>query len=106
MSYDVWLEVDTGGEHPHRISEYFEPTYNLAPMFALALGIGLRDLTGKTGAEAQPILRRGIAAMEADPAPFEALNPSNGWGSYAGALKFLKLFLAECEAHPKAVVHI
>lgn len=106
MSYDVWLEIDTGGERPARVSESLDPTYNLAPMFALALGMGLRDLTGKTGADAQPILRKAVAAMETDPRRFRALNSPNGWGSYDGALEFFRLFLADCVAHPKASIHI
>jgi hypothetical protein len=106
MSYDVWLEIDTGGKYPARVSETYSPTYNLGPMFQLALGLGLRELTGASALVALPILRNAIAAMESGPERFKALNPPNGWGNYEVALEFLKLFLADCEQHPKATVHI
>lgn len=106
MSYDVWLEIDTGGEYPHRVTDSMDPTYNLGPMFAAALGRPIRSLTGMSAAEALPVLRGAIAAMQADPARFKALNPPNGWGDYTGALDFMEWFASVCADHPKAMVHI
>jgi hypothetical protein len=101
-------------------------TYNLAPMFHLAgfyeamknetggagnfaevcLGQGRQrlDRPPMTGAELAPIVRKGLADMNARPEAYEALNPPNGWGSFAGALNFTEALLAACEAHPGAVV--
>ncbi len=51
-----------------------------------------------------PILREGLAKLEADPEKYKALNPTNGWGSYDGLLKFVRKYLAACEESPDAEV--
>ena len=106
MSYDVRLVIDTGGRQPAAVTETHSPTYNLGAMFAEALGRPLRSLTDKTAEECTPLLRKAIAAMEDEPARFKTLNPANGWGSYEGALQFLRSFQQDCANHPKARVEI
>ena len=106
MSYDVQLSIDTGGDAPAVVSETRCPTYNLAPMFKEALGCGLREVAGKTGAECIPLIRSAIAAMQADPGKFKALIPPNGWGSYEGALEFFELLLDDCARHPRATLEV
>ena len=51
-------------------------------------------------------LRVGIAAMEADPARFVAVEPPNKWGSFASFLPWCKEYLAACEANPTATVEV
>jgi hypothetical protein len=51
-------------------------------------------------------LRAGIALMKADPKRFEALNPSNGWGSYNDFLPWLETYLSACEENPDADVSV
>lgn len=106
MSYSVWLEIDTGGEEPYQIDDdYLNYTYNVAPMFRLALGDeGLRGLHGKTGLEAGGMLIVGITHMRGQRQQYLPLNPENGWGDYEGALDFLVRLLRVCTAHPKATV--
>ena len=106
MSYDIRLEIDTGGAGPACLTETLSPTYNLGPMFSLALGCGLRELSGKTAAECLPILRAGVAFMEDKPSECKALNPANGWGSYEGALQTLRTMVSQCSQHPKATLVI
>jgi len=106
VSYDVHLEIDTGGEHPAYVTENQSPTYNLGPMFCEALGAPLRSLDGKLASEALPIVSAALVAMAADPAKFKALNPSNGWGDFDGAINFLRWLQSECSAHPKATVRV
>lgn len=48
-------------------------------------------------------LEDGLEVMLADREGFEELNPSNGWGSYDGAVRFLKRLIAACREHPDAV---
>lgn len=124
MSYDIWLEADLGGKERASL-DHDDPgniTYNVDPMFALALGEpeagvhsgadvvlhlkepALKRFIDKPASEAVEPLRRAVERMEADPAPYQALNPENGWGDYEGALDYLKRFLAACERHPKAVI--
>jgi hypothetical protein len=51
-------------------------------------------------------LRKGIEMMEADPERFIALNPENGWGSYARFVPWLKRYLEACEDYPDADVEV
>ena len=82
-------------------------THNLRPMWAAA---GCEDQfyewEGRKADEALPFLRAGVAAMEADPDKFRALNPPNGLGDYDGALEWLWRAVAACVKHPNAVIHI
>jgi hypothetical protein len=51
-------------------------------------------------------LRAGLSLLRTDPAKFEALNPSNGWGSYADFVPWVERYLAACEEHPDANVTV
>lgn len=108
MSYDIYLDatVDTGGAEPFSVRLYSgNVTYNVFKMYAEA---GCRDAlkaaTDKKASELIEPLESGLAAMRADPDKYKALNPSNGWGSYEGAMKFLDELIAACRAHPKATI--
>lgn len=107
MSYDIRLEIDTGGPHPAAVTEYRNPTYNLAEMFAAALRTkSIRDLEGKTGAETAQQLREAVDDMRARPEHFEQFNPPNGWGDYDGAVETLEWMLGAALSHPKATWRI
>lgn len=103
MSYDVWLEIDTGGPEPATVGNY---TSNVAPMWAGALGHSLRDLHHQECSVALDRLRAAVRVMEAEPDRFRAMNPANGWGDYEGALGYLRDLAAACAAHPKARIAI
>jgi hypothetical protein len=51
-------------------------------------------------------LTKGLELLESDPARFEALNPSNGWGSYEGLVRFVRGYLEACKEHPDAEVRV
>lgn len=51
-------------------------------------------------------LRAGLLLMKAEKERFEALNPENGWGSYAGFVKFVENYLTACENNPQAEVYV
>lgn len=51
-------------------------------------------------------LERGLAALEADPDRFRALNPANGWGSYEGLVRFVHAYLEACREHLQARVTV
>ena len=106
MSYDIHLVIDTGGEYAARVTECRSPTYNLGPMFALALGHPIRDLAGQLAKDVTPTLQAAIKSMKAKPAKFKKLNPANGWGSYEGAVSSLEWLLEVCKEHPLATVEI
>jgi len=116
MSYDVYLEIDTGGEYPCTVADIGNMTSNVAPMWDHALNATgtpgrLKDFgdykMGMTGAEAAPLLERAVLHME-DPAnhtTYRGMEPDNGWGSYKGALRCLRAILAACKEHPKAQLY-
>jgi hypothetical protein len=104
MSYDIQLVIDTGGEYPAAVTDCKSPTYNLGPMFTMALGFPLRELDGLAAGDAILPLKNAVNRMKKSPARFKKLNPSNGWGSYEGALESLCWLLEMCKAHPLATV--
>lgn len=107
MSFNVYLEIDTGGDEPATIANLGDCTGNLAAVFTTALdGTDIYDLHGHTAGEAAPRLRAAVTRMLADPAKFEAMNPPNGWGDADGACRFLANAAAMCARHPKTVICI
>lgn len=107
MSYDIYLEIDTGGESPATVYEVGNYTSNVSGMWTQALNDrALYEFDGMAATEAVPLLDAGIAAMEADPAGFRELNPANGWGRYEGALDYLRRLRAGCVEHPKTVIRV
>ncbi|MFA5943160.1 MAG: hypothetical protein WC876_01700 [Candidatus Thermoplasmatota archaeon] len=55
-------------------------------------------------AELVPLLELGLGALRSDPAKFRALEPSNGWGTYAGFVPWVEAYLAACREYPGATV--
>lgn len=104
MSYDVTFEVP--GDHVDGWRNY---TSNVSPMWTKAMGANLGDLIDQWGyrcANLLPHLRLGIAVMKAYPEPFKAMNPSNGWGDYDGALGYLEWMAAMCCEWPDVKVTV
>ena len=107
MSYDISLRIDTGGEFLARVGNSYSYTYNVAPMFVKAFRdeSGLYSLYDVTGKAAIPLLICTINYFNKNENELNKLN-TNDWGSAEGAKEFLKLFLEECEKHPKAKIAI
>lgn len=106
MSYDVWLDIDTGG--PERVEVKgtdHNMTSNVAPMWRKA-GADLAEFDGKTAGDMLPVLTAAIRTMVDNPSDYEPLNPPNGWGSYGTCLRFLNELRADFERHPKATIRI
>jgi hypothetical protein len=97
MSLDVYL---TCKHCKHSVLD-LNITHNISPMWSK---LGIRDLlyTGqpRAGDLVEP-LTLAIRAMRDDWPAFAALNPSNGWGSADGALRFLVELRDACEANPE-----
>lgn len=51
-------------------------------------------------------LKDGLAELLANPEQFKAFNPSNGWGDYAGLVKFVTDYLDACERWPDSEISI
>lgn len=93
MSYDIWMTEPCG----HEAFSDINYTYNVAPMWHMAFaGVlekcddGIRWLNGKTGKEAHDVLDEVRLWMLRHQIQLEALNPTNGWGDYQGALKVIR----------------
>lgn len=48
----------------------------------------------------------GLAKLLAYPDYFAQYNPPNGWGTYAGLVKFVQGYLQACRAYPQAEVSV
>lgn len=108
MSYDIDLEIDTGGPELATVYEVGNYTSNVSPMWALALGFPLRDLHGRQCGDCIADLKRAVDDI-LDPvnrATYEAMNPSNGWGDHEGAADYLVRLLSACRCHPKASIRV
>lgn len=106
MSYDVYLAISTGPD-PDAYAYAFSDNYtsNVAPMWRDA-GIDLREWHGQPAIELCQPLRSAISDMTTRPDHYLALEPTNGWGDYNGALRFLIDLAAACETHPYTVVRV
>lgn len=105
MSYDVWLVIDTGGPELAVVGKDHNTTSNVAPMWRLA-GANVAEFDGRIAGDLLPELDKAIAEMETNPAPYEALNPVNGWGSRKTCLAFLWSLRGNFAAHPRATVRV
>jgi len=48
----------------------------------------------------------GLELMRREPERFEALNPDNGWGSYAGFVPWVQDYMDACYRYPDADVSV
>jgi hypothetical protein len=129
MSWWIGTEIDAGGTEAAELSDR-SVTYNVGKMFRLALAIpepgihrerycycqrrdgdgthetGLSALDGAPCSEAAGVISAALERMRADPVPYRAMNPANGWGSYESAMADLAWLLEQCREHPKARIYI
>ncbi|MFG3709500.1 hypothetical protein [Micromonospora sp. NPDC047730] len=105
MSYDIWLNIDTGGPEPATVWDSFNYTSNCGPMWRAA-GADLAAFDGEPAGECLPILTAAIKRMEDDPATYRAMDPPNGWGSYDSLLPALRRLADGFRSHPKATVRV
>lgn len=127
MSYDISI-----GDHS------FNYTWNMAPLFRdhiedSGAGGGIKELDGKTGAEAAPVLGKAFRALErtirrlhddetkptwkdekgqrkaarsGDKAMRAKYDAENGWGTTLSAVIFLGELMAACVECPDDVVSV
>lgn len=81
----------------------FDYTYNVAPMWYDRYTKGIRTHYGMTGEEAIPVLWGLYNHMVENKERLEIMNPTNGWGDYEGALRFVAALLDASILNPKEV---
>ncbi|MGW5711622.1 hypothetical protein ACWF8U_20480 [Streptomyces olivaceus] len=110
MSYDVslWTTVDTGDPDALTVcvADVGNYTSNVSRMWTDALGHPLGELHDRTAGDCIEALKDAVTALEAEPARFTELEPANGWGTYEGALDYLRCLRDACRVHPKAVIYV
>lgn len=112
MSYDISLEIDTGGDVPFEIYEC-NITFNLYKMFSVAFqdafGVesdSINFLDGMNAGEAVIHLERAIRRMKKEPDAYKRYDSPNGWGLYIHALPFLERWLSACRENPKTIISV
>lgn len=118
VSYDIDLVIDTGAGNMPSVCDVGNYTSNVSAMWHKALWEGdvlhevagdaysLKALHGKNAGDCIQLLERAIRRMEQDGATYVAMNPDNGWGTYEGALEYLKKMLYGCRQHPKCTIDV
>ena len=103
MSLDVYLER----MQPTVVFDY-NITHNLGRM---AVEAGLYNALWNPEAagvrqsrQLAPLLREGLARLEAEPDRFRAFDAPNGWGKYEHLVEFVRAYLKACEEFPDATV--
>lgn len=82
-------------------------THNMTVMWREA-GVydALYNSHEKTAGELLSVLQDGLSKMRRNRLKFEEMDPSNGWGDYETAVKFLENVVAACDTNPDAKVWI
>lgn len=128
VSYSIYLTGKACVTCGHQGDEPYcpDPTYNLSPIFDLALTgedfpnqdvpegavvlfgkdtdrpRGLRVLNGKTGAESLTLINHALDRCGDDRLrdKFLSLEPSNGWGTFSGAVDVLRTLQSLANDYP------
>lgn len=106
MSYWTSLHYKPEGDPEGFYTDGLNVTWNVLGMYSKAVGYQYKELSGRIARDVIEDLKRAIECMETDPATYDALAPSNGWGSRTGFIEHLRALLEQCEAHPSATVDV
>lgn len=108
MSYDISASVEPAPNRFVTSMDFGNCTSNVAPMWRAACPEldGLAGIDGKTGREVAEQLRKGAHAMFRDRRELEKLNPSNGWGDFAGSFRYFARVAQFASQHPDARFYV
>lgn len=123
MSLDVYLKGPEftekcqcnicGNEHTYTNRErYFD--YNITHnVNKMAMECGLYEVLWRPeesgwfkAKDLIPYIESGLAELKSNPKKYKVFNPSNGWGSYEGLVKFATNYLLACKEYPEADVEV
>lgn len=108
MSYDIWMEIDTGGKEPASLTDTINPTYNLGPIFrhALSDSRGLYAFDKSLGRTCTNLIMTGLQRLHDEIDECRKLEPDNGWGSVQDAVTTLRSIKRWCEENPLATLRV
>jgi hypothetical protein len=86
-------------DEPDDVLYWTEYTANVEVIWQ-EVGIHLPHLSGLSTDAAAPRLSAGISLIREHQESLRQYEPSNKWGSFDGALRFLEDIFASCIAHP------
>jgi hypothetical protein len=104
MSYTLNLQIDTGGHEPAHVWDW-NYTSNCAAMWRAA-GADLADFDDRLAGECLPFLRHAIQQLRIHPERFDAMNPTNGWGSRVSLIESFGQLIEAFESHPGCTVRV
>jgi len=105
VSYDVYLEISTGGPSPKAVFDR-NHTSNTASMWREA-GCDIAEFDGRPAREFAVALAEAIQDISGNPDYWQRHHaPSNGWGTVDTTLRFLSDLLVGCTLHPDTTVRV
>ncbi|PLR99586.1 hypothetical protein [Bacillus sp. T33-2] len=104
MSWDITLIEKKLVEF--EVADIGNYTYNVSKMYGAAMGKTMSDFHGMEAFNAVDILSKGFCEMRDNPEKYKAMNPSNGWGNYEGALQYLEKLLLACIENPNSIINV
>jgi len=109
LDFSLYLEVDAGGDEPHRVVFFSRNiTHNLTTMAdeaGIYKALWRADETCEVASELIPTLTLGLETLKGNPEHFEKFNAKNGWGLYEHFVPFVEACRDACVEFPKAKVH-
>jgi hypothetical protein len=111
MSYDVYIEMDTGAGETTVVDQQ-NYTSNVGQMWAHAINPADPITLGDTidahpkATDLQPIISLAVTRMAEDMEFYAEMNPGNGWGDAEGAMGYLAWLALACLKHPNCTVRV
>lgn len=108
MKYMAWLEIDNGSHAPAGLTERYLHGGDAGPIWTVALGRPLLELSGMVAEKAEPLLDDALRYLR-DPDHWDdllALESKDGGVTVSSASHFLEMLLLVCDIHPGAIVRI
>jgi hypothetical protein len=106
MSYDICLEIDTGGDEPAPVADCGNMTSNVAPVWRHA-GADLAEFHGRRAGDCLGELGEALRRLKAAPRAYDHLVRGGGeWGTVESAIEYLTDLERQFRLHPNTTVRV
>ena len=102
MGWDIWLVTEVDGKEV-TIGDDFNYTHNTNPMLRVT-GLEIYEVDGMKCGEFIDKVKAVVRDMEDNREKYDAMNPSNGWGSRESLLGVLREIIDSWSDYPSATV--